>query len=121
MQPHYHVWIRAGRIFSMRMAFYDSRATAARHATQARPDSRDRLVLACTDCPTSTPSTRSKRKLHVPDRIGLSRQLAQRLDVPIGTVASALDAVLDGNNRREGKTNRDDATGLIGGLNAEQA
>ena len=100
METHYHAWIRHGRIFSMRPQAFSSRATAARHATYKKPDPHDRLVLACTECPASTPSTRSKRKLHVPDRIGLSRQLAQRLDVPLSMVASALDAILGAGRRQ---------------------
>ena len=99
METHYHAWIRHGRIFSMRPQAFSSRATAARHATYKKPDPHDRLVLACTNCPSSQRSAKPRRKLHVPDRLGLSRQLAQRLDVPLGTVASALDAVLDGKER----------------------
>ena len=89
MESHYHVWIRAGKIFSMRERRFESRKTAHKAAVKLKPESEDRLVLACESCPTTRPSKRR------PPRWGaIARNLAQRFDLPAGEVREALAAEL---------------------------
>lgn len=56
---HYHVWIRRGRIFSMRPFKYATRQGAQKAAAKLTSDAKARMVLRCDACP---PSTRSKRR-----------------------------------------------------------
>ena len=89
MERHFHVWIRTGRVFTMRPRLYESRHTATSVARRLRPNGADRLVLACECCPETRPS---KRK---PPRWGaIARKLAQRFDLPAGEVREALTAEL---------------------------
>ena len=97
--PHYHVWTRAGRIFRMHPREYSDKSNARRAAVKLAPEARDRLVLACHDCP---PAVRSKRPQHNklarlghPERVTLSHRLADQLDIPIGRARAALDTALD--------------------------
>lgn len=69
---HFHVWIRAGRIFTMRMKRFNDRTVAHRWAAKQRDSSRDRLVLACVECPKSSKSKRRNiRWEHVAEAVGV--------------------------------------------------
>ena len=89
MEPHYHVWIRAGKIFSMRERRFESRKTAHKAAVKLKPASEDRLVLACEACPATRPS---KRK--APRWGAIASRLAARFELPAGEFREALAAEL---------------------------
>ena len=57
---------------------FADRTTAHRWATKQRPDKGDRLVLACTECPTTRPSKRRP-----PRWATVARQVAARPSEPI--------------------------------------
>ena len=96
-EPHYHVWTRAGRIFTMRTREFESRSTtAAKAARRLRPNVADRLVLACSDCPASKPSRR-----RTPRPAAIARAIAQALDAPIAVVRQALDAATAAERQRD--------------------
>ena len=88
-KPHYHVWVRTGKIFSMRERVYESRHTATKAARRLRPDVADRLVLACEDCPRSRPSRRREPRWSV-----VARAVAQALDAPAAEVRSIVRAAV---------------------------
>ena len=70
---HFHVWVRSGRVFTMRPLLYESRHTATSVARRLRLNGADRLVLACEACPETRPSRRR------PPRWGaIARRLAER-------------------------------------------
>ena len=94
-EPHYHVWTRAGRIFTMRPREL-SRSTATKAARRLRPNVADRLVLACSDCPTSKPSRR-----RAPRPAVIARAIARALDAPVAAVRQALDAATAAERRRD--------------------
>ena len=95
-EPHYHVWTRAGRIFTMRRREFESRHTAAKAARRLRPNVADRLVLACSNCPASKPSRR-----RAPRPAVIARAIAEALDAPIAVVRQALDAATAAERERE--------------------
>ena len=95
-EPHYHVWTRAGRIFTMRPREFESRSTATKAARRLRPNVADRLVLACSDCPASKPSRR-----RAPRPAVIARAIAEALDAPVAAVRQALDAVTAAERRRD--------------------
>ena len=95
-EPHYHVWTRAGRIFTMRRREFISRHTATKAARRLRPNAADRLVLACSNCPTSKPSRR-----RAPRPAAIARAIALALDAPIGVVRQALDAATAAERQRD--------------------
>lgn len=84
---HFHVWVRSGRVFTMRPRFYESRHTATSVARRLRPNAADRLVLGCEACPATRPS---KRK--APRWGAIARRLAARFELPAGEVREALAA-----------------------------
>ena len=84
--PHYHIWIRSGRVFTMKTRAYANRHTAKAAARKLKPNVADRLVLACEDCP---PTARSKRPRA--SRAADAKFLAQRLGVEPQRVRSALE------------------------------
>ena len=57
-QPHFHIWTRCGRIFSLLERRYNTKQAALQAATKLRPDAADRMVRACVECPTTKPSKR---------------------------------------------------------------
>ena len=71
---HYHAWLRSGRSFLMQPRRFEARSTAQWWAAKAKPETGDRLVLACTGCPrpsrSTAPSTRSVARA-VADELGL--------------------------------------------------
>ena len=58
VEPHFHAWLRSGRIFTMVTRPFTDRTTAHRWAAKQRPGKEDRLVLACTEYPPTRPSKR---------------------------------------------------------------
>ena len=95
-EPHYHVWTRAGRIFTMRPREFESRHTATKAARRLRPNVADRLVLSCSECPTSKPSRR-----RAPRPAVIARAIAEALDAPVSAVRQALDAATAAERQRE--------------------
>ena len=86
---HFHVWVRSGRVFTMRPLLYESRHTATSVARRLRLNGADRLVLGCEACPETRPSRRR------PPRWGtIARRLAERFDLPAGELREALAAEL---------------------------
>ena len=95
MEPHYHVWIRAGKIFSMRERRFESRKTAHKAAVKLKPASEDRLVLACSSCPATRPSKRR------PPRWGaIARAVAERFDLQAAAVRQVLTDALEAERGR---------------------
>ena len=95
MQPHYHAWLRTGRIFAMVALPFADRTTAHRWATKNRPNKADRLVLACTECPPTRPSKRRP-----PRWATVARAVAQAVGAEPAAVRAALDAALDAERQR---------------------
>ena len=93
---HFHVWVRSGRVFTMRPRLYESRHTATSVARRLRPNAADRLVLGCEDCPATKPS---KRK--APRWGAVARRLAARFDLPAGEVRAALATELAAERGRD--------------------
>ena len=58
MEPHFHAWLRFGRIFTIVTRPFADRTTVHRWATRQWPDRADRLILACEHCPPTRPSKR---------------------------------------------------------------
>ena len=56
--PHFHIWLRSGRVFAMVVQRFASRQHASKVAKVRRPVSADRMVIACVECPPSKRSTR---------------------------------------------------------------
>ena len=94
-EPHYHVWTRAGKIFTMQEREFESRHTATKVARRLRPNPADRLVLACSDCPTSK---RSRRQ--APRPAVIARAIAEAVGAPVAMVRQALDAATATERRR---------------------
>ena len=87
---HYHAWLRSGKVFTMAPRLFNDRTTAHKWATRKRSEKGDRLVLGCSDCPTTAPS---KRK---PPRWGaVARDLAERFGLQASYVREALAAALE--------------------------
>ena len=83
--PHYHAWLRSGRIFTMTSREFNNRTVAHKWAATKRKNPRDRLILSCETCP---PAMRSKRR---PPRWGaIIRAAAARLGIDPGTLRAAL-------------------------------
>lgn len=55
---HFHVWVRSGRVFTMRLKQYATQQAAHKAAVKLRADPADRMVRGCSACPTSTRSRR---------------------------------------------------------------
>ena len=96
-EPHYHVWTRAGKIFTMQEREFESRHTATKVARRLRPNPADRLVLACSDCPTSK---RSRRR--APRPAVVAKAIAEAVGAPVATVRQALDAATAAERSRTG-------------------
>ena len=79
---HYHVWLRNGRVFTMRPKRFDVRTTANKAAVKLRPNADERLVLACDDCP---PTARSRRR---PLRLSA---IARAVGVPVERLRAAFE------------------------------
>ena len=58
MDKHFHVWLRSGTVFVLKAKPYKSRAHANKVAAEMRTNPDDRMVRACEQCPTTTPSKR---------------------------------------------------------------
>ena len=86
---HFHVWTRAGRIFTMRPRVFESRHTATKAARRLRPDVADRLVLACLTCPKSRPSRRREPRWSM-----VARAVAQALGAPATQVRAVVKAAV---------------------------
>ena len=102
---HEHLWVRAGRIYSLRPRVFASRQSA--HQWAARNlKGRLWLVLPCSesvqDGRCRTPRQESKRaprgslrSLTGVQRETLAGRLARELDAPPGQIRVALDAAID--------------------------
>ena len=55
---HYHAWLRSGRVFSMVGRPFATRQYASKWSKGQRAEPGDRMVLACSACPTSKRSRR---------------------------------------------------------------
>lgn len=98
--PHYHIWYRSGRVFTLSPRRYSDRSNAAKVAREKQPDPDRRMVRACTDCPVSARSKRrppaSPSRLTHNQRSRLAKRLAVELGIANpGKVRVALDAALD--------------------------
>ena len=93
---HYHVWLRRGRIFSMRPTLYRTRSAGHKAAAKRESDPACRLVLACADCPKTSRSKR--RQVRWP-------RVAEALGVSTG----ALRAAIDSERERPPRATRNDA------------
>ncbi|MCY4506077.1 MAG: hypothetical protein OXG35_03830 [Acidobacteria bacterium] len=92
---HFHVWVRSGRVFTMRPRLYESRHTATSVARRLRPDAGDRLVLACESCPTTRPSKRRPPRWSV-----VARAVAERFDLQAAAVRQVLTDALEAERGR---------------------
>ena len=95
MEPHFHAWLRSGRVYTMVARPYAVASTAHRYAEKLRPDKGDRLVLACTECPPTRPSKRRP-----PRWATVARQVAAAVGADPAAVRAALDAALDAERQR---------------------
>ena len=104
--PHYHAWLRSGRIFTMTSREFNNRTVAHKWAATKRKNPRDRLILSCETCP---PAMRSKRR---PPRWGaIIRAAAARLGIDPGTLRAALVvSIPDRVFRDQGATEPGDTT-----------
>ena len=88
---HYHLWVRSGRVFTMRMKRHATRIAAAKTGEREGLPADRRMVRQCTECP-----TKSKSK-----QPGLKRArwaaFAESLGVSTRTIRhAAMDANLPG-------------------------
>lgn len=89
--PHYHAWIRSGRVYHMRPTEYTTRSAAHKAAVKLRPDPRDRLVLQCTCCPVTARSKRPAAHWRPKTTLGaLADRVAARLGADVADVRRAL-------------------------------
>ena len=95
MDKHYHVWLRAGVVFVLKAKPYKSRAHANKVAATMRADPEDRMVRACTECPTTAPSKRRPMRWAT-----VARQVAAAVGAEPAAVRAALDAALDAERQR---------------------
>ena len=95
MEPHFHAWLRSGRVFTMVGRPYAVPSTAHRYAEKLRPDKADRLVLACTECPVTVASTRRP-----PRWATVARQVAAAVGAEPAAVRAALAAALAAERER---------------------
>ena len=95
MEPHFHAWLRSGRVYTMVARPFAERSTAHRWATKQRPDKADRLVLACTECPPTRPSKRRP-----PRWATVARQVAAAVGAEPAAVRAALAAALAAERER---------------------
>ena len=95
MQPHFHAWLRSGRVFTMVARPFADRTTCYRWATKQRPDKGDRLVLGCTECPPTAPSKRRPMRWAT-----VARQVAAAVGAEPAAVRAALAAALAAERER---------------------
>ena len=74
---------------------YAVASTAHRYAEKLRPDKADRLVLGCTECPTTRPSKRRP-----PRWATVARQVATAVGAEPAAVRAALAAALAAERER---------------------
>ncbi|MDE0229986.1 MAG: hypothetical protein OXJ62_14135 [Spirochaetaceae bacterium] len=96
MEPHFHAWLRSGRVFTMVARPFTDRTTAHRYAAKQRPAKSDRLVLACTECPPTKPSRRRP-----PRWATVARAVAVAVGADPAAVRAALDTALAVERDRE--------------------
>ncbi|MCY3919667.1 MAG: hypothetical protein OXG38_07670 [Chloroflexi bacterium] len=87
MEPHYHVWVRSGRIMTMLAKVYRTQPAAWKAGRKLREPA-DFMVRKCEDCPTSTPSRRGPD--HRARRQAIVAALAEDLDAAPAAVRRAL-------------------------------
>ena len=95
MDVHFHVWVRSGRVFTMRPKSYRTQPAAFKAAAKLRPDAGDRMVRKCTDCPTTKPSKRKPPRWSV-----VARAVAERFDLKPVAVREVLTAALEAERGR---------------------
>ena len=95
MEPHFHAWLRTGRVYTMVGRPYAVASTAHRYAEKLRPDKGDRLVLGCTECPPTRPSKRRP-----PRWATVARQVAAAVGAEPAAVRRALATALAAERER---------------------
>ena len=95
MDKHHHVWLRSGTVFVLKAKPYKSRAHANKVAAEMRANPDDRMVRACTECPTTAPSKRRP-----PRWATVARQVAAAVGAEPAAVRAALAAALDAERER---------------------
>ena len=95
MEPHFHAWLRSGRVFTMVARPYAVASTAHRYAEKLRPDKADRLVLACEQCPPTAPSKRRPMRWAT-----VARAVAAAIGAEPAAVRAALAAALAAERER---------------------
>ena len=95
MEPHFHAWLRSGRVYTMVARPYAVASTAHRYAEKLRPDKGDRLVLACEACPTTRPSKRRPMRWAT-----VARQVAAAVGAEPAAVRRALATALAAERER---------------------
>ena len=85
MDVHFHVWVRSGRVFTMRPKLYNTQPAAFKAAAKLRAVAADRMVRVCEDCPKSAPS-------RAPKPSAVAAAVALDLDMEPGLVQVVLAA-----------------------------
>lgn len=89
-RAHFHVWLRSGRVFTMRLKRYASQPVAHRAAAKLRPDPADRMVRQCTCCPVTQRSKRPAREPRIAAVAAAELSRALRVEVTTAAVRRAL-------------------------------
>ena len=95
MDVHFHVWVRSGRVFTMRPKLYNTQPAAFKAAAKLRPDAGDRMIRKCTDCPVTRPSKRKPPRWSV-----IARAVAERFDLQAAAVRQVLTDALEAERGR---------------------
>ena len=95
MGAHFHVWVRSGRVFTMRPKVYNTQPAAFKAAVKLRPDAVDRMVRACETCPSTRPSKRRPPRWSV-----VARAVAERFDLRPTAVREVLTEALEAERAR---------------------
>ena len=95
MDDHFHVWVRSGRVFTMRPKPYRTQPAAFKAAAKLRADAGDRMVRKCTDCPATRPSKRKPPRWSV-----IARAVAERFGLRPTAVREVLTEALEAERGR---------------------
>ena len=83
MDVHYHLWVRSGRIYSMRPKAFNTGIAAHQSGSRAGLPPDQRMVKKCTDCPESVRSKRPAQKR------AMWSAFAAELGLPVKVVKTA--------------------------------
>lgn len=101
--PHFHAWVRAGRVFTMRPKQYATQQAAHKAARKLRPDPADRMVRGCECCPTSKRSERPRWRARAERAerrvLDLERRVLELEGGPAGAPAGNAPADWEGQRR----------------------